>query len=314
MSHFEWKDKRVLITGGAGFLGSHLIEALVSKGAAVWVLDSVDEPWRLKGLLDKIHYTKADVVLWSPAGPERFEFIFHLAAFAFPRGAEENPELAFRQNVMATVHMLELARKFSVRKFIFPSAGLLYSHTPKYLPIDEKHPIDPSQSVYITTKRIGEMLCDDYRENYGVPCLYFRLFNTYGPRQSADYLVASFFSEAFSKGTLTVLNEEVRRDFTYVGDMVEALLRGAESEYSGGPINLGSGIEHAVGEIARKIADLLKIGKVECLNQKVFGAKRHLCDNRLAKQILNWQPAHSLEEGLRATWESFREQPALAKP
>ena len=314
VSPSDWKDKRVLVTGGAGFLGSHLVETLVSRGARVTVLDCLDGPPGLKGVNGKIQYLKADVTVWTPGEDEKFDFIFHLAAFAFPRAAQENPDQAFRLNVTATVHMLEVARKISVKKFIFPSAGLLYTSPPQYLPIDEKHPIDPSAGVYATTKRIGELLCDDYRKNYGVPCLTFRLFNTYGPRQSADYLVASFFRQGLSKGSLTILNDRVRRDFTFVGDMVEALLKGAETDYTGGPINLGSGVEHSIGEVARKIADLLKIEKVECLNQKVFGAERHFSSNRLAREILNWQPSVSLEEGLRLTCESFKEQFVLTQP
>lgn len=313
MSQNELKGKLVLVTGGAGFLGSHLIESLVARGAKIWVLDCLEEPSRLKGVRDRIHYVKTDVTNWVSEGKESFEFIFHLAAFAFPHAVQGKPELAFRQNVMATVNMLEMARKFSVKKFIFTSAGALYTGMPKYLPIDEAHPIDPSQSVYATTKRIGELLCDDFRKNYGVPSLYFRLFNTYGPRQSGEYLVPSFFGQAFSKGTLTIQNDQIKRDFTYVGDIVEALIRGAESEYSGGPINLGSGREHSIGEVARKIASLMKVEKVECLNQEVFGPKRHVCNNTLARQILNWQPACSLDEGLQRTYESFKDELLLAK-
>ena len=308
MTDFSWKDRPVLITGGAGFLGSHLIESLLLRGAKITCLDSLDEPWRLKHLLREINYVSTDVAYWVYDEKIKFDSIFHLAAFSFPYAVQNKPELAYRQNVMITANMLSIAYKYKIRKFIFTSAGALYSNIPSYLPIDEKHPIDPSQSVYATTKRIGEMLCDDFFRWYGLPVLYFRLFNTYGPRQALEYLVPSFVIEASTKGSINVRNEKIRRDFTYVTDMVEGLIKGAESDYNGGPINLGSGKEHSIGEMAKKIAALVGIEKVVSLNEKVFGPERHVCDNSLARRVLNWKPAVTLEEGLRLTVDAYKKE------
>jgi nucleoside-diphosphate-sugar epimerase len=262
---------------------------------------------RLQSVRGEIDYLKADITNWSWVSEKYkpFDSIFHLAAFAMPAAAQKQPELAFRQNVMGTANMLEIARRCSLRKFIFLSAGALYTNIPKYLPIDEKHPIDPCQSVYATTKRIGELLCEDFQKNYGVSYIYFRLFNTYGPRQSEEYLIPSFIKQARAGKDLVVLNEKVKRDFSYVDDIADALIKGAESEYQGGPINLGTGIEHSIGEVARKIANLFGV-KVSNLDQEVFGAKRQVCDNTRAKRILGWQPSYSLDEGIEMTVRSFQ--------
>ena len=309
-----WKGRSVLVTGGAGFLGFHLVEALVRGGARVAVLDCLEEPVKLRGLLDKIKYIKGDASDWE--GPSRdqgeIEVIFHLAAFSAPAAAQAEPELTYRKNVRGTANLLGTARNCNVQKFIFVSAGSLYTTPPEYLPIDEKHPIDPYQGVYVTTKRIGELLCDDFQKNYGVPTLYFRLFNTYGPRQSLPFLIPSFYAEAMEKGSITVKNGSIRRDFTYCTDMVEALLRGGAADYCGGPLNLGSGVEHRVEEIARKVGEILGV-EVKCLNQEVFGPTRAVCDNSLAKQVLGWRPTHSLDEGLRLTLQSFKEEKVLTK-
>lgn len=304
-----WKDTSVLVTGGAGFLGSHLVEALLAKGARVTVLDCIEGPWRLGDVIDEVRYIRADIADWtaSSEGDSPFEVIFHLAAFSAPAAAQGKPEIAFRQNVMGTANLLQVARRWSVKKFIFTSAAALYTHVPKYVPMDEKHPIDPTQSVYAMTKRIGELVCEDFRKNYGIPSLHFRLFNTYGPRQSEEFLIPSLVAEAIAKGKLTVRNASIRRDFSYVDDIANALLKGAESEYCGGPVNLGTGIEHSTGEIAAKIGVLVGVG-VEDLDQEVFGPRRQLCDNRLAKRVLQWEPSYSLDAGLKITVKWLREK------
>jgi nucleoside-diphosphate-sugar epimerase len=306
MNHNDWKDESVLVTGGAGFLGSHLVEALVSRGARVSVLDCMTNPVKLANVQRDINYIRADIADWSAVGEKIFKVIFHLAAFSSPSAAQGKPDLAFRQNVMGTINLLQTARRACVEKFVFTSAGALYTNVPKYLPMDEKHPIDPTQSVYAMTKRIGELLCEDFQKNFGVRSLYFRLFNTYGPRQSGEYLIPSFVSHALAKKKLTVLNGAVRRDFTCVYDTVEALLKGAKSEHCGGPINVGSGIEHSIADVAAKIGALLNV-EVECLNEEVFGPTRQVCDNTLAKTALQWRPFHTLDEGLRITVPSLLE-------
>ncbi len=284
------------------------MEALVSSDAQVVGLDCLANPRRLKDVIHRVEYLSIDIASrdWMARIPKNFEFVFHLAAFSAPSAAQENPELAFRQNVNGTQNVLEFAMDCRVSKFVFMSAGALYTNVPKYLPIDEKHPISPIQGIYATTKRIGELMCEDFGRNYGLPYVYFRLFNTYGPKQSPEYLIPSFILQARSGKNLTVFNSEIRRDFSYVADIVEVLLQAALSEYHGGPVNLGTSMEHSIGEVAEKIADRMGV-KVECLNRQVFGPARQVCDNRLAKTLFRWEPSCSLDEGLEITIRSFTE-------
>jgi len=306
MMNNEWKDKSVLVTGGGGFLGSRLTEVLLSKGARITCLDVVEAPLRLKEIKRQIDYLSGDIADWRWVSErcKPFDFVFHLAAFAFPAEAQKKPELAYRNNVMGTAHMLEIARRASVKKFIFMSAGALYTNIPKYLPIDEKHPIDPYQGVYAWTKRIGEMMCEEFQKVYELPCICFRLFNTYGPRQSEEYLVPSLIKRARAGKNLEVLNGDIKRDFSYLDDIIDALVRGAESDYRGGPVNLGTGIEHSIQEIAEKIAAFFSV-KVSNLNRQVFGPKRAVCNITLAKEVLGWQPQITLDEGIKRTVQSF---------
>lgn len=298
----NWQGTPVLVTGAAGFLGARLTEVLLSRGAKVTGWDCVESPARLRDVSGQIEYAKIDIAdtegVLKKSQP--FQAIFHLAAFAMPAQAQKQPDLAYRQNVLGTVNMLNLARQCAVKKFVFLSAGALYTNIPKYLPIDEKHPIDPQQSIYAATKRMGELLCEDFQKIYNVPCIYFRLFNTYGPRQSEEYLIPSFIKQAGSGQDLSVWDESIKRDFTYVDDTVDALIRGGQSSHQGGPINIGSGVENTIGDVARKIASFFNV-KVTNLNKEVFGPKRQLCGNTLAKTVLGWQPKYSLEQGLELT-------------
>lgn len=315
MTHADWKERPLLVTGGAGFLGSHLVEALLSRGARVTVLDCVDRPWRLAHLDGRIRYLKRDLAetRWGVGvSSDDFEYVFHLAAFSHLAGAQDNPEDAFRQNVIGTTNMLRMAREWGLKKFVFTSAGGLYTDVPKYLPIDERHPIDPARGVYVMTKRLGELLCDEFRLQYEVPTLTFRLFNTYGPRQSPEFLIPSWIKQGMETGKVTVRNGRIRRDFSFVRDIVEALVKGAEADACGGPFNLGTGVEHSFEELAGKIGTLVG-AEVECQHQPVFGPERQLCDSRVAQRMLNWQPRYSLDEGLRLTVQSLKEELVLTK-
>ena len=142
----SWESQRVLVTGGGGFVGSHLVEALVARGACVTVVDCLEQPWRLHAVLPNITYCNADLAdgPFTASMEPRFTHMFHLAAFSMLSAAEEQPDTAYRQNVIGTVKLLQLARRCPLKKFVFSSAGGLYTNVPKYLPIDERHPIDPA--------------------------------------------------------------------------------------------------------------------------------------------------------------------------
>lgn len=306
MRNEDWRGKRVCITGGAGFIGSHLTESLLALGADVACVDLNPEPRRLRAVADRVEYHCADIVTWNgvlPSG-KKPEVIFHLAALAQPIRAEKEPEAAYRHNVMGTANMLAVARRISARRFIFISGGAVYTNIPAYLPMDEKHPIDPGQNVYAMTKRLGELLCEEASRVYGLSCAFIRLFNTYGPRQDPEYVIPSFIHQARREGAITVFNGGIVRDFNYVEDVVSALIRLAASEFKGGPVNIGTGKGTPMGTMARTIAEALKAGMTD-LNRETFGPKKQICDNTLAKNLLQWDPVHSVESGLQKTIRAY---------
>lgn len=305
----NWKDRNVLITGGAGFIGSHLSDALVELGANVIVADiTKNELKNIEHLEDKITIIDCDVTKNSEIEKigKNIEYIFHLAAYAVPNLCEKNPDIAFNTNIHGTFNVLKFALNSSIEKLIFPSSAFLYGKYPKYLPIDEEHPIDTTGSVYSVTKKIGEDLTNLFYEKHGLPAIVLRLFTTFGERQSTDYFFPTIITQAIKNNVVELWNDKPTRDFTYVANTIDALIKAAEVKYCGGPINIGSGVEMNVGEVARKIADILNV-EVKFLNKEVVGSMRLCCDNTKAKNILKWKPRISFEDGLRKTIKWYKQ-------
>ena len=296
------KGKKVLVTGGLGFIGSHLVNRLLEVGAEVTVVDIVTEKGlqRLGKAKDKIKIFDFDIGDESKFEQlETVDFIFHLAAYAVPNLCDKNPEIAFNANVLGTYNMLRFAVKSNIKKFIFPSSALLYTRIPKYLPIDEKHPLEIT-TVYNITKKLGEDLCKFFIDEFKLPIVYFRLFNSFGPKQDKDYFIPTVILQAWNGNMIEIWNQEPTRDFTYVLDTIDAFMRAAESDFIGGPINIGSGREIKVGEIANQIANRLN-AKVKLLNKEVSGPMRLACNNSLAQDKLGWKPKVKFEDALDFT-------------
>ncbi|MBI4010640.1 MAG: SDR family NAD(P)-dependent oxidoreductase [Candidatus Aenigmarchaeota archaeon] len=307
----NFRGRTAIVTGGAGFLGSHLVDRLLELGVDVTVVDMSNKNSRkLAHNIDRIEFIDADISDSETLEKlEPADFIFHLAAYAVPTLCEKNPDIAFKSNVLGTYNILKFALETSAKKTIFPSSALLYGKHPKYLPIDEKHPIEIN-SVYNTTKKFGEDLCNYFIENHKLPVVYFRLFNSFGPRQDADYFIPTVIVQALKQKKVEIWNAEPTRDFTFVADTVDAFIKAAESNFIGGPINIGSGREIEVGKIARMIAE--KLGaKLVILNKPVSGSMRLSCDNSLGKKTIGWEPHIKFEDGLNASIKWFMQNKDL---
>lgn len=308
----DWSDKSVMVTGAAGFIGGHLTEALASSGAHVIAVDLLQqfENIDFDRFGDRVDISSIDIT--NEKEFERLnddlDYIFHLAAYAIPSACDKNPDVAFKINVQGTFNVLRFATKKDIQKLVFPSSALLYGRYPKYLPIDEKHPIEFSGNIYNATKKIGEDLCLHFHEKNNLPVVFFRLFNAFGPRQTADYFIPTVISQAMKKKQIELWNDKPTRDFTYVLDTVQAFIKAAESKYTGGPVNIGSGREVKTGDIARQIADSFG-AEIKFLNKEVTGSMRLQCDNTKAREILGWQPKIPFEEGLDRTIKWFKENP-----
>jgi nucleoside-diphosphate-sugar epimerase len=299
----DWKNKNVLVTGGLGFLGSNLVVRLVKLGANVTTVDLVNNKnlLNVSEVKDNIKIVNCDISNVEDVKKlEKHDIVFHLAAFAYPKFCEENPELAFRTNVDGVFNVLNHALRSGADKFIFPSTAQLYGKYPKYLPIDEQHPTNFSESIYNLTKFYGENLCNLFYEKYGLSTIYFRLFNAFGPKQGPEYFMPTTILQGLIKKSIELWSDKPTRDFTYVDDTVNAFIKAAESDFCGGPINIGSGNEIRVGEIVNRLSQMLG-AEVKFLNKDVIGSMRLCCDNTYAKKKIGWKPEVSFDEGLKKT-------------
>jgi NAD dependent epimerase/dehydratase len=315
-----WGERPVLVTGGSGFIGSHLVERLVGEGARVRALVHYNSRGGL-GLLGELPAQVAgqvDVVAgdlldpWSVAGAvQGSEVVFHLAALIAIPYSYRHPLHVVQTNVLGTTHVLEAARLHGVSRVLHISTSEVYG-TARYVPIDEEHPLQ-GQSPYSASKIGAEKIAESYHRSFGLPVAVIRPFNTYGPRQSARAVIPTIIAQALTRDRVLLGSLTPTRDFTYVADIVHGLLLAADSLSAVGQVtNIGSGAEISIGDLAHKILaivgrDVPVEGDPRRLRPEDSEVERLLCDNRLARERLGWTPGVSLEDGLRRTIEWIRQ-------
>lgn len=314
----DWSRRRVLVTGAGGFIGSHLTERLVERGARTRALVRYHSggSW---GWLDQSP-VKDDVEVVTGdirdadsvrAAVEGVEIVFHLAALIAIPYSYHAPLSYVRTNVEGTLNVLQAAREAGVARLLHTSTSEVYG-TARSIPIDEEHPLQ-AQSPYAASKIGADHLARSFWLSFGLPVVTVRPFNTFGPRQSARAVVPTIIAQCLSGTTLRLGNTNPLRDFSYVNDIVDGYLLAAEAEGAiGRTINLGSGREIRIEDLAHRIADLagtsVEIRRdPERVRPRQSEVERLLADNTVARQILGWQPSVSLEEGLRRTLEWMRE-------
>ncbi len=304
----NWEGKKVVVTGGAGFVGSHLAEKLVNLGADVTIADMIAKSTtiNLEEIKNRIKIVDIDISKKDDFNKleNDQDYLFHLGAVSQPRTCQENPELAFNVNVVGTLNTLNFATKSNVKKFIFSSSVLLYG-TPKYLPIDENHPLDLSNNFYSLTKKIGEDLCDYYSTVKNLPAIYLRFSNMFGPKQASDYIIPTIIIQAIKDKKIEVWNDQFVRDFTFISDTIDALITSVESDFIGGPVNISSGSKIKIAEVATNIAGYTN-ATISSLNKSLSSPLILHCANDLAKKTLGWSPNVSFEEGLKATFDWYK--------
>jgi dTDP-glucose 4,6-dehydratase len=233
------------------------------------------------------------------------DYVFHVAALANPRDCERYPQLAMRHNVLSLQNVLELAVKWQARRVVFTSSCYLYGDSAN-LPIGEEEPIYPNDSIYNLTKKMGEDLCDYYRHRHHLEVMCLRLFNCFGPSQSEDYFIPTLITQALAKRKVELWSKEPTRDFTYVADTVAAMVKACESLPYNLPINIGSGQEMQVGDVAEEIAALMEVD-VHFLGKEATGPRRLRCNNLRAREVLGWAPKWEFKKGLAETVRWFQE-------
>lgn len=302
---------KILVTGGAGFIGSHVVDALIEKGHEVAVVDDLSTGKR-EHLNPRARFYHLDIrdakSLEDVFATERLEIVNHQAARANVRESMERPVLYAEVNVIGSLNLLELSREYKVKKFIYASTGGAVYGEPEHLPADEAHPINPLDP-YGASKHFVEHYLHLYGVNYGLHYTILRYPNVYGPRQDpyGEAGVVAIFTGQMLRGEQAVINGsgEQERDFVYVGDIVEANLL-ALDKGDGRLYNLGWGFGTSVNEIFAQLKELTGYSLDPVHGPPIQGEvfKIYL-DATEARHELGWVPRVGLEEGLRMTVEYF---------
>lgn len=310
-------DKKVLVTGGAGFVGSNLVEQLIKEGARVIVLDDLNTG-RLENLprSDRIEFIKGDVCDYSLVEElvNASEYVFHLATRSIVASTKD-PYEDFRVNIGGTLNVLMAVKKNGkIIRVVYTSSTSIYGN-PKYLPINEDDAINPL-SPYAVSKLAGENYCLAFYESYLIPTSVVRYSNIYGPKQRPENpycgVISKFFDEV-SKGQSPSIHGdgEQTRDFTYVSDAVEATILAALSEKSIGRVyNVGTGIETTINQLAQKIIMLYgkDIKPVHIDRRDIDNIRRRVLNIERIRRELRWIPKVVLDEGLQKTKLWFETQ------
>ena len=320
------KNKRILVTGADGFIGSHLVPALVKQNAHVRAL-SFYNSFSHFGWLEQIdELSEIEIVLGDIRDAnicrqitKDIDFIFHLAALVAIPYSYLAPESYFQTNVIGTVNLCQAALDNEVERFIYTSTSEVYG-TAKYTPIDEKHPLHP-QSPYSASKIGGESAALSYYFSFGLPVIVIRPFNTYGPRQSARAIIPSIISQiAAGKEKIIIGNPEPSRDFVYVEDTCESFIRLSLKDKAVGEIvNVGTGHEIKIGDLAAQIASIF-CKEVELIidPQRLRPSKSEvnqlLCNCEKLRKITSFMPSITLEQGLNRTVDWFLTNSSYCKP
>lgn len=303
-----WRDRRVLVTGGCGFIGSHLVEALLERGAEVAVLGKYNSRSDF-GFLRGLDHPNLRVHLGDVADPwfvrslmRGVDTVFHLAALIGIPYSYAAPSQYVETNVKGTLAVLEAARREGIRRLVHTSTSETYG-TAQYTPIDERHPL-VGQSPYSATKIAADKLAESYFLSFDLPVVTLRPFNTFGPRQSLRAVIPSMMAQALYAGEITVGSLDPVRDMNYVADTVAGFLGAASAGgVEGNVYNVGSGQGHTIGEIlelVQKVAGTCK--PVRQQDERVRPAKsevgRLICDSSQAAAAFQYAPSVSLSEGL----------------
>ncbi|MEK6760764.1 MAG: SDR family NAD(P)-dependent oxidoreductase [Nanoarchaeota archaeon] len=312
--------KRILVTGSSGFIGSHLVEELVKKGALVRCFVKYNSNHDIENLrkisseaLKKVEIFMGDLKNIESVNNSMkgVDVVFHLGAQISIPYSYEDPRDFLETNVLGTLNVLEAAKQNKVERIVVTSTSEVYG-TALYTPIDEKHPLQP-QSPYAASKVGADKLAESFQKTYNLPITIIRPFNTYGPRQSMRAVIPTIIVQALTKDKIKIGSLTPKRDFNYVKDTVDGFIKIAESpDTIGKTVNVGSGRAVSIGEIIEMIKKILgKDFKVEIDDERKRPENSEvmvlLSNNSLAKDLMSWEPKTSLEEGLKESINYVRE-------
>jgi UDP-glucose 4-epimerase len=306
---------KILVTGGAGFIGSHVVDACVAAGHDVLVVDNLCTGKR-ENLNPKARFHELDILDAKTADlirDERPDVLNHHAAQMDVRRSVADPLFDARTNVLGTIALLEASRQAGVKKVLFVSSGGAVYGEQETFPAPETHPTWPV-SPYGVSKRSGELYCHFYFAEYRMPFVAFRYANVYGPRQDphGEAGVVAIFSSRMLRGEPVTVNGDGKqtRDYVFVGDVARMSLLALERDATG-PVNIGTGIETDVNQLARTLLEVSgSRSEVRHGPAKSGEQRRSVVDIRRAADVFGWRPEVSLRDGLARTVEFFRARAA----
>jgi NAD dependent epimerase/dehydratase len=310
-------NKRVLVTGADGFIGSHLVESLLNEGCDIKAFVFYNS-FNSLGWIDAIPNEKLKHIeiftgdIRDPNGVRTavkdVEVVLHLAALIAIPFSYHSPDMYVDTNIKGTLNILQACRDYNIEKVIVTSTSEVYG-TSQYVPMDEKHPLQ-GQSPYSATKIGADVIADSFYRSFDLPVVIARPFNTYGPRQSARAVIPTIITQLLNGNENILLGSlHPTRDFTFVSDIVEAFIKIAEcDETIGKTFNIGSGFEISIGELTKRIAKLINKDNDIILDEKRIRpqkseVQRLWADSTLAQKTFGWRPKVSIEEGLQCTIE-----------
>lgn len=312
-----YNGSKVIVTGGAGFIGSHLVEKLLDLGASVTVIDTMlcgNKIEHLKGRKNlSVHVLD---VMDVPAIAPLFtgaDMVFHLAAMVGVEETQDDPVTLLNVEIIGTASVIAVAAKNKVKRFVFASSSEVYGDS--WEPMVEEGPFNPKSS-YALTKLVGEHYCKAYYQKYGLKYTALRYFNSYGPRQDERFVLSRFVNRSLSGKELFVYGDGTQtRDFTYVEDsVIMSLLAGASDSAINEVLNFGTGTAVSINTLADMVlSDLDLKGRVK-VSFKDYDKHRsreievfsRIADVSRAEKLLGYRPATTLEDGLKKYIDWYR--------
>jgi UDP-glucuronate 4-epimerase len=320
----------ILLTGCAGFIGSNLLDELLSKGHTVIGVDNFNDYYdpKLKEKNVSKHLTNPNFKLLkqdinkltigqfsakgrsaSGGNNKKIDTIIHLAARAGVRASIKEPLLYQKVNVAGTLHLLELAKNLRIKHFIFGSSSSVYGNDTS-VPFREDAPCDRPISPYAATKRSAELLCYTYHHLYKIPVTILRFFTVYGPRNRPDMAAFKFTDAIANERPIDIYGEGTSRDYTFIDDIINGIMAALNLQKSHfNIINLGNSSPVPLGKFIKTIESI--VGKKAILKHKALppgDITATFADISRAKKLLNWQPKTDLQAGLRQLWKWYSSQ------
>jgi UDP-glucose 4-epimerase len=305
---------KVLVTGGAGFIGSHVVDAYIDEGYEVVILDDLSTG-RESNINPAAKFYKLDIRDPEVAGvfeAERPDFVNHHAAQMDVRRSVAEPLFDADVNILGSLNLIECAKRFQVKRFIYISTGGAVYGEPEYLPCDEEHPINPI-CQYGASKHTVEHYLYMYQENYGMPYTILRYPNVYGPRQDphGEAGVVAIFTGQMLADQQVVINGDGKqeRDFVYVGDCARANLMVLKANTTNGIFNLGYGEGTSINEIYKVLAEIIGYSRDVVHGPAKVGETRVIyLEAKKVWEEVGWKPTMGLKEGLQQTVDYFRHE------